>query len=530
MNTQNNLHDKELLQRLLLISFILSLPIFYLIYVSYINFNEKNKLLEFEISGVKKTDFLISEFTNSIIKNNGTISQNALVELNPEKFQNDFELNAKELAQLYQIDLHKQYRTREELSEKVYLPMIRLTANYSKLILDANLDTYYLMDIMSLKYPEILAVLSNDSGFISIEKTLLQIEKTLNDMSFSVSQSRNSSSDYVDFKNIDLKLNELKKEFQYQYNNNQKFSTTSFALKLKELSTEIKTLLIKKLLYQKNSVKDYYKIVLTLTLFLWILAIVLSAYLYFSLVKKKIEATEKIIEQERLLFQSEKLSSLGEMAGVIVHEIKNPLTIIDYESNLLVRKIDKNEVELTKIREKLIRVSEMTNRINKLSNLLTNYTRDNYDEVFDWVSLNDIFSEVNYITSLKAKKFNIKITYNESDIKIKCNQFQIEQIFINLINNSIDAISEKTDRWINLNAELVADKSIVRFEVVDSGNGIPKEVAEKMFNSFFTTKKTGMGTGLGLAITTKIVTQHHGRIYYDDSSKNTKIVVEMPAV
>lgn len=530
MNIKSKRHDKELLQRMTLISFILSLPIIYLIYVSYNTYSENKKFLNFEIIGAYKTEILNNELSNVVIQNSVEVTPEIKKMITPEVFQKEFEISSKDQGLLYQIESNKKFKNREELANKVYIPIIRLTANYSKLILDAHLDTYYLMDIISLRLPELLKSLLDDSGFVNIEKALLQNDRVIKDIRFSLEESKKASSNPEKFKLLEEIVVDLESEFLYQYNNNQKYSTNAFSLKAKKLNQEASKLLIEKLKEQKKKVNDYYEIVLTLTVLLWGLAFVLSVYLYFSLVRKKIIDAEKIVEQEKLLFQTEKLSSIGELAGVIVHEIKNPLTIIDYESNALVRKIDKNEVDLEKCREKLIKMSEMTTRISKLSNLLTNYTRDNYDEIFDWVEVNSILSEVIYLTNLKAKKFNIKISFSESDLKIKCNQFQVEQVFINLVNNSIDAICEKSEKWIKINVINIPAKSAVRFEVIDSGEGIDPVVVEKMFNSFYTTKKTGKGTGLGLAITNKIIGQHHGRIFYDETSTNTKIVVELPTV
>jgi C4-dicarboxylate-specific signal transduction histidine kinase len=97
---------------------------------------------------------------------------------------------------------------------------------------------------------------------------------------------------------------------------------------------------------------------------------------------------------------------------------------------------------------------------------------------------------------------------------------------INLINNSIDAVSslKQKDKWININTEKVGET--VRISVTDCGMGIPSQVVESMFNSFYTTKESGKGTGLGLSISTKIIKNHGGNLYYDETSENTRFVID----
>jgi C4-dicarboxylate-specific signal transduction histidine kinase len=111
---------------------------------------------------------------------------------------------------------------------------------------------------------------------------------------------------------------------------------------------------------------------------------------------------------------------------------------------------------------------------------------------------------------------------------VECNEVQIAQVLINIINNAIDAIveQERRDPWIRVVGH--ADTDGVAIDVIDCGHGIPDEVAIKMFEPFFTTKEVGKGTGLGLSMSLGIVEQHHGRLYLDKARSNTCFVVELP--
>jgi signal transduction histidine kinase len=107
------------------------------------------------------------------------------------------------------------------------------------------------------------------------------------------------------------------------------------------------------------------------------------------------------------------------------------------------------------------------------------------------------------------------------------NVTQLSQVFVNLINNSVDAIEELAQKWIKF--EMDEDKDYITIKVSDSGKGIPIDIQEKMFKPFFTTKGLGKGTGLGVGICNKIVTKiHKGEFYIDNQSVNTTFVVKLP--
>ena len=107
-----------------------------------------------------------------------------------------------------------------------------------------------------------------------------------------------------------------------------------------------------------------------------------------------------------------------------------------------------------------------------------------------------------------------------------CQSVQIGQVFIILLNNSVDAIKELDNKWINLS---ISDHNHgYEFVVEDSGPGIPKDVADNIFMPFFTTKGVGEGTGLGLSLAVKIIKLHGGDIRIDHTAKNTKFIIYLP--
>ena len=109
---------------------------------------------------------------------------------------------------------------------------------------------------------------------------------------------------------------------------------------------------------------------------------------------------------------------------------------------------------------------------------------------------------------------------------IDCINVQISQVILNFLNNSMDAISELTDKWIKLVVD--EDYKGVTLKCIDSGNGIPDAIREKLFQPFFTTKAVGKGTGLGLSISQGIIKAHGAKLHLDEESKNTCFVISFP--
>ncbi len=126
---------------------------------------------------------------------------------------------------------------------------------------------------------------------------------------------------------------------------------------------------------------------------------------------------------------------------------------------------------------------------------------------------------------LKRDLVSLKLNLN-SDREILCNEIEIEQVILNLINNSIDAVKHLEDKWIKLS--LVERPETLELHVIDSGAGISKGDVAKIFTPFFTTKKPGEGTGLGLSIISGILDDHDASIRYEQNAPNTTFIISFP--
>ncbi len=129
---------------------------------------------------------------------------------------------------------------------------------------------------------------------------------------------------------------------------------------------------------------------------------------------------------------------------------------------------------------------------------------------------------------VEAQGVSFRVDEIPKNCRVIGREAQISEVFLNLINNSLDAIKLLDDRWIEIKVNSTGAHAEVA--ITDSGNGIPLVVRRKMFDPFFTTKPAGKGTGLGLSVSRGIMTAHRGQISYDDKSPRTRFVIRLPAV
>lgn len=238
------------------------------------------------------------------------------------------------------------------------------------------------------------------------------------------------------------------------------------------------------------------------------------------------DITEQKLAQEKLIY-SEKMSSLGEMAGEMAHEMNTPLAVIKIASDQAMEALNEKTPDTKILKEK---INLIDNTVKKISNIITglkNYSRTSEIDRNIKVSLKEVASEaiVLGLETLKSNQIVIKCDFKQ-DYKVIGNPTQLMQVFVNLLNNSIDAIKNLNEKWITI--EFHKKNNFVRVLFVDSGVGIENEIKDKIMLPFFTTKTHGKGTGLGLSISKSIIESINGIFYYDDKYANTCFVIDLP--
>ncbi len=248
--------------------------------------------------------------------------------------------------------------------------------------------------------------------------------------------------------------------------------------------------------------------------------------------KKEIEKVRTDLEkQKEVSVHVGKLAAIGEMASGVAHEINNPLSIAQSRTEILKRGRDVVPIEQRAGFDKSIEILEkMISRMTVITKSLLKASRSDSVELLKIVDFQDILQDVLILVGEKAHKKNVKIIATTDRFPIYCKQIEISQILTNLMNNSIDALESKDEKWIQvmIEKEIMSDQQFALIKVIDSGSGIPAHIQEKLMQPFFTTKPTGKGVGIGLSISKKIAAEHNGSLTLNTKSINTCFELRIP--
>jgi len=243
-----------------------------------------------------------------------------------------------------------------------------------------------------------------------------------------------------------------------------------------------------------------------------VIILAVSVYATRTLIRKYARSEKSRADLIGQLVQAGKLSTMGEMAAGVAHEINNPLAIILSETGLMEDFLnpqlggDFNREEfLTRLKS----IKEETNRCRDIIHKLLGFARRTSSTISE-CSLNDIVTETVDLIRQELNLENIIIQTNlEKTLSpIMTDPAQIKQVLLNLLRNAADAIGKDG----NINVTTKSGGQTASLILSDTGCGIPEENLQKLFLPFFTTKEVGEGTGLGLSIAHGIVTSLGGRI------------------
>ncbi|MFZ0453856.1 MAG: ATP-binding protein, partial [Ignavibacteriaceae bacterium] len=245
------------------------------------------------------------------------------------------------------------------------------------------------------------------------------------------------------------------------------------------------------------------------------------------LIDKIDKAYKELSSAQEQLQSAEKLASIGQLVAGIAHEINNPLGTILLYSSMLKNDMAEKKFDFQNIEDIKLIIDEATRCKNIVSDLL-NFARQNKLKL-SAVNIYELLDDVIRSVKINPRYKDITIQKDE-ELKrciIDCDPDQLKQVFINLVNNSCEAMTESSRKLLNL--VISENHNQVDIEIKDTGAGIPKENYSKIFTPFFTTKKIGMGTGLGLAISYGIIKMHKGDITFrSEVGKGTSFFVQLP--
>ncbi len=202
-------------------------------------------------------------------------------------------------------------------------------------------------------------------------------------------------------------------------------------------------------------------------------------------------------EKDRELQQSSELLDIGTNLAQIVHDLRNPLTVLEISLDMIERDIGKQDIS-TRIESMKKAIQLIEDQINGILNYVRNQTVNKTE-----TSILELLN--NTIDSMGIPK-TVSLHIPQKDEKIWCDPTQIMMVFMNFLTNAIDAMDKKGEIYVNITQN--KKTTLISFE--NSGPPITQDIMEKMFEPLFTTKKKG--TGLGLSICQKIIRQHGGTI------------------
>lgn len=245
-----------------------------------------------------------------------------------------------------------------------------------------------------------------------------------------------------------------------------------------------------------------------------------------TLEKKVEEKTEEIKETHAQLAHSAKLASLGRMAAGVAHELNSPLTGIITFGYLLLKRFPEGSRESKDIKV----IIEQADRCSNIIKGLLRFARaDTVDK--ELVNINDVLKSSLNLVSHKADFFNINIVMDldKSLGLVKANPSQLQQVFLNMIVNAVDAMAGKGNLLVCTRKVIENDKPFAEIKFTDTGCGISQENIEKIFEPFFTQKPAGKGIGLGLSISHGIINEHGGKILIKSKvGEGTSFYIRLP--
>jgi len=223
------------------------------------------------------------------------------------------------------------------------------------------------------------------------------------------------------------------------------------------------------------------------------------------------------------IVQMDRMSSIGQLAGGVAHEINNPLTGVLGQAQILLEKIPKDRPEY----QHLQRIEQAAQRCRKIVRALLDFAREkNY--VFNKVKLDELINDALRFCETEMHSANIEVIKNFSEEPhfVNVSPSHIQQVFLNIINNAIYAMPKGGKLFITTKVE----NGMVHISFRDTGVGIKKEHLNHVFDPFFTTKDVGKGTGLGLTVSYGIIQKHNGKItaFSEGENKGAEFVVSLP--
>jgi C4-dicarboxylate-specific signal transduction histidine kinase len=220
---------------------------------------------------------------------------------------------------------------------------------------------------------------------------------------------------------------------------------------------------------------------------------------------------QELRDKQAQLVQAGKLATLGELTTGVAHELNNPLNNIGLYVGNVIDQIRLGEIETERLVGDLEKAMEQVRKATEIISHLRTFGRAARVSI-EQVDVDDVIERSLLLVQeqLRLRAIEVELELCPDELIVLANPIQLEQVFINLLTNARDALSEAKRKTIRIASS--RDDERIRITFSDTGPGIPRELQQRIFDPFFTTKEVGTGTGLGLSITYSILKEYGGEI------------------
>ena len=241
------------------------------------------------------------------------------------------------------------------------------------------------------------------------------------------------------------------------------------------------------------------------------------------------QSNQELKQTQQELIHSAKLAALGQLATSVTHEINQPLTAIMASADNAEQWLARSQPE--KAQEKLVQIKHLAHKMGLITAHLKTFGRKTDDKT-EWVCPQTALDNALSLLQPRISQEGVEtILEDMSCIQVKANDVRLEQVFINLLTNALDAMHKSPRKLLRIYFQRNSPNKLKKatIYVTDTGSGIDSEHLQHLFDPFFSTKDVGVGLGLGLTISYSIIKTMGGELSAENSAEGAVFAIQLQA-